>query len=83
MSQPLVDDEAHERLPVHHQSFFGRFCDKIRFRLARECGVVAEQPLVIIGIHQHRVERGGILLARAHHLLAAHLLLRLFGDLNR
>ena len=56
---------------------------KVGFGLAGERGVVAEQALVVVGVHQHGVERGGVLLAGAHHLLAAHLLLGLLGDLHR
>ena len=79
----VVHDEAHQRLAIHHQAVLGGLGGKVGFGLAGERGVVAEQALVVVGVHQHGVERGGVLLAGAHHLLAAHLLLGFLGDLHR
>ena len=81
--EALVDDEAHERLPVHHQSLFGSLCREVGFRFSSQGGVVAEQAAVVVGVHQHGVERGRVLLAGADHLFAAHLLFGFFGNLNR
>ncbi len=83
MAQAFVDDEAHEGLAVHDQALFGRLRRQIGFGLAGKRGVVAEQALVVVGVHQHGVQRGRVLLACSHHLFAPHLLLGLFGDLNR
>ena len=82
MAKALVDDEAHERLPVHDESFFGRLCGKVGLGLSREGGVVAEQALVIVGVHKHGVERRSVLFSCADHLVAAHLLFRLLGNLH-
>ena len=82
VAKALVDDEAHERLSVHEESLFGRLCGKVGLGLAREGGVVAEQALVVVGVHKHGVERRSVLLSRADHLVAAHLLFRLLGNLH-
>jgi len=83
MLQAVVHDEAHERLPVHDQALLSGFRGQIRLGLAGQGGVVAEQPLVVVGVDEHRVQCGGVLLARAHHLFAPHLLLGLFRYLDR
>ena len=80
--QALVHDEAHERLAVQGQALrrCGRF--KARFGFARERGIEAEETLVVVGVHEHGVERGGEFAAGAHHFLAAHLLFSLLHYLD-
>ena len=82
MLERLVDDEAHERLAVHDQAFGCGLRLEVGFGLAGERGVVAEEAPVVTAVHEHRVQRGGVLLARADHLLAAHFLLGFLGDLH-
>ena len=49
--QVLVHDEAHERLAVHHEALFGGLRSQVRFRLARQRGVVTHQAAVVVRVH--------------------------------
>ena len=80
--QIFIGDEAHERLAVHGQARFRRLRREVGFGLPRERGVVAEQARVVSLADQHGVQRRGVLLARADHFIAAHLLLGLLGYLD-
>ena len=82
MLQLVVDDEAHQGSAVHGQAEFLGLAAQVRFGFTGQGGVVAEQALVVVGVHQHGVERGGEFLAGADHLFAAHLLFGLLGNLN-
>ena len=82
VAQVVVHDEAHEGLAVHDEARLGGFGGKVGFGLASQGGVVAQKAAVIVGVDEHRIKRGGILLACADHLLAAHLLLGLLGNLH-
>ena len=80
--QVVVDDEAHERLAVHGKAVFLRLGGQVGFGFTGERGVVAEQALVVVGVHEHGVEGGGVLTSRAHHLFALHGLFGFLGYLN-
>ena len=80
--QLVVDDEANQGGAVHYQAQFLRLAAQIGFGFTGQGGVVAEQALVVVGVHQHGVQRRGVFLAGAHHLFAAHLLFGLFRNLN-
>ena len=82
VAQIVVDDEAHEGLPVHDEALLGGFGGKVGFGLASQGGVVAQKAAVIVGVDEHGIKRGSVLLACADHLLAAHLLLGLLGNLH-
>ena len=80
--QVVVDDEAHERLPVHEQAVFRRARGEVGFGFTGERGIVPEQTLVVLRVHQHGVESRGVFAAGADHLLAAHGLFGAFGNLH-
>ena len=80
--QALVHDEAHERLAIQGQTFGRRCRFEARFGFARKRGIKAEETLVVVGVHEHGVERGGEFAARTHHFLAAHLLFSLLHYLD-
>ena len=80
--QVVVDDETHERLAVHGEAVFLRLGGQVGFGFTGERGVVAEQALVVVGVHEHGVEGGGVLTSRAHHLFALHGLFGFLGYLN-
>ena len=82
MPQTIVDDEAHQRFAVHDQALLHGFGAQVRFGFACKRRVIAEQTRVIIGVDEHRVERGRIFAASADHGFAPHLLLGFFGNLN-
>ena len=46
--QPVVHDEAHERLAVHEQALVVRLRREVGLGLARQRGVVAEQARVVV-----------------------------------
>ena len=83
MLQAVIDDETYKRTAVHGQTFFGGLAAQVGFGFAGKRGIVPEQTAIVIGVHKHRVQRGGVLLACADHCLATHLLFRFFGYLNR
>ncbi len=78
----VVYDEAHERLAVHDEALVCSLCGEVGFGFAGEGGIVSEQALIVVGVDEHRIERGGVLLARAHHLFSAHHLFCFFGYLH-
>ena len=82
VAQIIVDDEAHKGLAVHDEALLGGFGGKVGFGLASQGGVVAQKAAVIVGVDEHGIKRGSVLLACADHLLAAHLLLGLLGNLH-
>ena len=82
MLELVIDDETHERLAVHDEPALGRFRRQVGLGLARERRVVTEEPHVIVGVHENRVERRRVLLAGADHFVATHLLFGFFRDLN-
>ena len=82
MAQIVIHNEAHEGLAVHDEALLGGFGGKVGFGLAGQGGVVAQKAAVIVSVDEHGIKRGGILLACADHLLAAHLLLGLLGNLH-
>ena len=81
--QIVVHDEAHERLSVHDEALARRLWRKGRFRFRQPgWGSSPDRRLVIVGVDEHGIKRGSVLLACADHLLAAHLLLGLLGNLH-
>ena len=81
--QALVNYEADERVPVHDQPFLGGLGVEVRLGLAGERGVVSEQARIVVGIHEHRVQGGRVLLPGADHRFATHLLFGFFSYLDR
>jgi hypothetical protein len=82
VAQIVVHDEAHEGLPVHDEARLSGLSGQVRLGLAGQRGVIAQQAPIVVGVHEHGVQGGSILLACADHLLAAHLLLGLLGNLH-
>ena len=82
VAQIIVDDEAHKGLAVHDEALLSGFGGKVGFGLASQSGVVAQKAAVIVGVDEHGIKRGSVLLACADHLLTAHLLLGLLGNLH-
>ena len=78
-----IGNEAHERLSVKRQARVVSARNKVRFRFARQRGIVSKQAMVVVFVDQNGVQGGGNLLAGAHHLVPLHLLFALFSYLNR
>ena len=82
MAQIVIHDEAHKRLAVHDEARLSGLRGQIRLSLAGKRGVIAQKAPIVIGVDEHGVQGGSILLTCADHLLAAHLLLGLLGNLH-
>ena len=81
-AQGVVYDEAHERLAVHGQAVGRRSGGKARLAFACERRIEAEEALVVVAVHENRVQGGGVFPSGAEDFLPAHLLFSLFDDLH-